>query len=71
MGIFLPCISGVQVVAGIMVSATEAQPSDIVYFGDHVGIYAGDGKMIDAGNESTGVVYRDIYETPIGFVRVA
>ena len=70
MGISLPRTAQAQGSAGTLVSAAEAQPGDIVYFGHHVGIYAGDGKMIDAGTESTGVVYRDIYETPIGYVRV-
>ena len=70
MGISLPRTAQAQGSAGRLVSAAEAQPGDIVYFGHHVGIYAGDGKMIDAGTESTGVVYRDIYETPIGYVRV-
>ena len=71
MGISLPRTAQAQGSAGRLVSAAEAQPGDIVYFGHHVGIYAGDGKMIDAGTEATGVVYRDIYETPIGYVRVA
>ena len=70
MGISLPRTAQAQGSAGRLVSAAEAQPGDIVYFGHHVGIYAGDGKMIDAGTQSTGVVYRDIYETPIGYVRV-
>ena len=69
-GISLPRTSGAQAAAGTAVSMSEAQPGDIVYYGYHVGIYAGNGMMIDAGNESTGVVYRDIYETPIGYVRV-
>ncbi|MCL3778102.1 MULTISPECIES: C40 family peptidase [unclassified Actinomyces] len=69
-GISLPRTTYAQAAAGTLVSAAEAQPGDIVYYGYHVGIYVGDGMMIDAGTPSTGTVYREIWGAPSGYVRI-
>lgn len=69
-GISLPRTSYAQGSAGTIVSASEAQPGDIVYYGYHVGIYAGNGMMIDAGTPATGVVYRAIWGTPSYYVHI-
>lgn len=69
-GISLPRSSYGQGASGTLVSAAQAQPGDIVYYGSHVGIYMGNGMMIDAGTPRTGTSYRAVYGTPIGYVRV-
>ena len=53
---------------GVSVSKDNLQPGDLVMFTyrgmygiGHVGIYMGDGKMVHAGNSSTGVVISDVF----------
>ena len=50
-GISIPRVSWNQGAAGVEVSASEALPGDIVYYGWHVGIYIGNGQMIHAPEE--------------------
>ena len=57
-GVNLPRSSGAQASAGTRVSASEARPGDLVYKPGHVGIYAGNGMMYDAGSPSSGTSYR-------------
>ncbi len=54
-GISLPRSSYAQSTAGTEVSYSEAQPGDIIYYGGHVGIYIGNGQIVHASTERTGI----------------
>jgi len=73
-GVDLPRVSADQARVGAKVaSLAEAKPGDLVFFGspvDHVGIYAGDGKMIEAPHRGARVRIRAIHETPTQIRRV-
>ncbi len=53
-------------------SMKDAQVGDLLIFdgGSHIGIYIGDGKMIDAPYRGSYVQERDVYETPTSIRRV-
>lgn len=46
--------------AGNVISASEAQAGDILWWDGHVAIYAGDNMMISADNEQYGITYREV-----------
>ena len=60
-GLRLPHSSGAQAARARRISRNQARPGDLVTGPGHVGIYMGNGMMIDAGNRRTGVVYRKLY----------
>jgi hypothetical protein len=74
LGIDLPRVSRDQAKVGTEVaSLKDAQPGDLVFFDepvDHVGIYVGDGKMLDAPKTGDKVRIRDVWETPSHIRRV-
>ncbi|MBB2924206.1 C40 family peptidase [Cellulomonas cellasea] len=53
-------------------SLDEARPGDLVVFGGgtHIGIYVGDGRMVDAPKPGQDVTVRDVYTTPTAIRRV-
>lgn len=64
-GINIPRTSDAQGRAGREVSYSEAQPGDIIYYGGHVGIYLGGGRIVHASTPATGIktenaLYRSI-----------
>ncbi|MCS4593437.1 C40 family peptidase [Brevibacterium sediminis] len=59
-GVNLPRTSDAQKGAGQIVSASEAKAGDIIWSPGHVGIYAGDGMMYDAGNTRVNTSYRSV-----------
>lgn len=54
-GYSLPRSSYAQSGAGTSVPYSEAQPGDIIYYGGHVGIYIGNGRIVHASTERTGI----------------
>ncbi|MFC0680906.1 C40 family peptidase [Lysobacter korlensis] len=70
-GVSLPHSSARQGANGAPVAASEAQPGDLVILdgGAHVGIYSGNGMMIDAPMPGRVVTERGIYSANHYFVR--
>lgn len=67
-GISVPRTSGGIASGGRWISESEARPGDIVVWSGHVGIYAGNGTVIDASDSKNVVVERGIWGSPQGFV---
>jgi cell wall-associated NlpC family hydrolase len=66
-GVSLPHSSGAQLSAGTPVSQSELQPGDLVFYYSpvsHVGIYIGNGQIVDAANPSTGVRVASVNSMP-------
>ena len=64
-GVFLPRSSYSQSTVGKSVSYSDAKPGDVIYYGGHVGIYIGNGQIVHASTERSGIkitsaTYRNI-----------
>ena len=73
LGVDMPRVARQQMTQGTPVaSLAEAQPGDLLVFdgGSHIGIYLGEGRMIDAPKPGDHVRERDVYETPTAIRRV-
>jgi peptidoglycan DL-endopeptidase CwlO len=68
LGVSLPRVAADQARAGVSVpSLADARPGDLVFFGTpahHVGIYAGNGQMIDAPHTGSSVGLHAVWGTP-------
>jgi len=54
-GISIPRVSRDQAKSGKDVSIGSVQAGDIIYYGDHVGIYIGNGQIVHASSKKTGI----------------
>jgi len=68
-GVSLPHSSYSMRSVGHKVSLNDIQPGDIVCFPGHVGIYAGNGQVVNAINERKGIGMSDLYARKIITVR--
>jgi len=66
-GVSLPHSSTAQMSSGTPVSQSELQPGDLIFYYSpvsHVGVYIGNGQIVDAANPSTGVRVADAFSMP-------
>lgn len=69
-GISLPHSASAQKAKGTVISKSEARPGDLVYTPGHVGIYAGNGTIIDAGNSKKDTSERKMWSASWTYVRI-
>ena len=70
-GISIPRDSYSQRNAGRSVSYSEAQPGDIICYAGHVGLYIGNGQIVHASTEATGIKYSNAtYRTILAVRRI-
>ena len=72
-GVSLPHSSAAQYSSGRHISESELQPGDLVFYYSpisHVGMYIGNGQIVNAVNPSVGVVISGLHDMPyVGAVR--
>jgi cell wall-associated NlpC family hydrolase len=75
-GVNLPRTSQEQSTTGTQIPVSQVQPGDLLFWGgvgsaNHVAVYIGDGKYLDAANPSKGVVIQEMsYYMPTSATRV-
>jgi cell wall-associated NlpC family hydrolase len=68
-GVSLPHSSSAMRSVGYGVDASQMQAGDIVCYSGHVGIYTGNGTIVNALNSNSGITYTNVNYSPILAVR--
>lgn len=75
-GVSLPHSSRAQANSGTKISASEAEPGDLFFYGNgksinHVAIYIGNGQVVHASSPKSGIkISSAYYRTPVKVVRI-
>ena len=70
LGISLPRTSSAIKAAGTVISASEAQPGDLIWSPGHISIYAGGDQQIDSPRPGKTIQFRSIWQSNPTFIRV-